>query len=436
MQHGSWFAKAMVLTQSPRLWVLASALLMRGAGFLASFMVARWAGPAALGLYSATVNTAGAVVQPVLGVITNGTTLSAGASVHSLGLRRLLNAYLLWVSLALLVLGLVLYQSLKVSGLFEPHGHPNLPVPLSLLVLTGVAVMAGSLLTAAASGLMAGAGQFLPLAKVLSAAAVLLMLMSYPAVAIGGLDGALALACFSACLPALLAMSVVYRLGRRFPGSLLHVQESAWQESRRHLAASAPTVVAGTLNSAVNWVCTIYLVQSIYGAVGVAVVAVGTQWLTLMLMPVTSWGPMVLKEMLAERDTRSRAIGWRLLSRLISRNLLVTVGVTAVVGVLASVIARAYNLDQHGLQVILWVSIVSALTAAVTNVLERLFVCEDRQLAWMVISGLGLVLQLAVTWAFIGRGLWVVPAGGVLSNVVIGMLAVFWRQAWPLRGHA
>src|SRR6218665_2870913 len=101
MQYGSWPGRAMVLIQSPRLWLFMSALLMRGAGFLASFMVARWAGPAALGMYSATVNTAGAVVQPVLGAVTNGSTLSAGAAVHTLGLRRLLRAYLGWIALAL-----------------------------------------------------------------------------------------------------------------------------------------------------------------------------------------------------------------------------------------------------------------------------------------------------------------------------------------------
>lgn len=413
-----------------------SALLMRGSGFLASFMVARWVGPSALGVYSATVNTAGAVVQPVLGAVSNGSTLSAGASVRDLGLRRLLKAYLGWIGLALLVLTLVLYQSMKVSDLLDPGAHPGLQLSSVLLIMAGAAVMGGTLLTAAASGLLAGAGQFLPLAKVLSVAAALLMLLSYPAVAWGGLNGALVLAAFTACLPALLAVGLVHRLGRELPGSQ-QPDGSAWRESRRHLVASSPSVVAWSLNSAVNWACTIYLVQASYGAEGVAVVAVGTQWLTLMLMPVTSWGAMVLKELLVAREARDhRPVGWRVVSRLVWRNLAVTAVVTIVVGVLAGLIARAYGLKAQGLQVILWVNTLSALTAAITNVLERLFVCEERQVDWMVISALGLAVQLAVTWAVIDLGLWVVPAGAVLANVVIGMFALFWRRLWPLRGRA
>lgn len=402
-----------------------SALLMRGAGFLSSLMVARWAGPVALGLYSATVNTASSVSQAALGVVGNGATLSSGLSMSELGLRRLLWAYLGWVCLAFGALMGILYWALSVSGVLE-HASSHAVTP-ALLVVVGGGVMAGSLVVATVSGLLAGAGQFLAHARVMSMAALLLMASAWPAVTIGGLPGALGLAGLTALVPALLSLWLTLRLASQFTARS-DSSVPAWRTSGHHLLAGLPNAVAMTLNAGINWVCTIYLTQHAHGTAGVAVVAVSNQWLTLMLMPASSWGGMVMKELLADHPPGSTRVHWAILGRVVRRNTLVTCGVGGAVALCSGLITDLYGLRDHALQAMILVNVLSAIVSALSTVLERLFVCQSRQFAWLLISTVGLVVQLLVTYWGIRTSISWVPLGVVISNALIAALALWWLR--------
>lgn len=435
MKHFCSLDGLRTFSHSPRLWLFASAVLVRGAGFLSSFLISRLAGPFSLGVYSATVNTAAAVVQPVVGAVSNSSTLSA-VSVDRLGLRRLLMVYLYRVALALLALGVVLLCILDFSGFGGQASGKRAGVWAGLLFLAGFAVMAGSLFTSLASGLLAGAGQFVPLAKVLCGASLLLMFCAYPVVIHEGLRGALVLAILSSCLPAALALALVIKLGLRFPGDATMTWEVAWQESSRHLRASLPSMGALALNSATNWFCTIYLVERIYGPTSVAVIAVGTQWLTLTLMPVTSWGGMVLNELLTADAKIRRNVTSHVVMRLIIRNLVVTAAVAGPMGIASGLIAKSYGLQSHGLPLVLWINVAISLIASVINVMERLFICQDRQIVWLILSAIGLFVQAMVTIALIDRGLWSVPLSIVLANALTLLLAILWGRAPKTRSDA
>ena len=410
-------------------------MLMRGAGFLSSFLISRLVGPFSLGVYSATVNTAAAVVQPVLGVVSNSSTLSA-VSVDRLGLRRLLMVYLCRIALALLALGVVLLCMLDFSGLGGQDSEKRAGVWAGLLFLAGFAVMAGSLFTSVASGLLAGAGQFVPLARVLCSASLLLMFCACPVVIHGGLRGALVLAILSSCLPATLALILVIKLGLRFPGDASMTWEVAWQESSGHLKASLPSMVALALNSSTNWFCTIYLVERIYGPTSVAVIAIGMQWLTLTLMPVTSWGGMALNELLTANAKIGRGVTSRVVARLIMRNLAVTAAVAGSMGIASGLIAKSYGLQSDGLPLVLWINVAISLIVSVINVMERLFICQDRQIVWLILSAIGLFARAMVTIALLDRGLWSVPLGIALGNALTLLLAILWGRAPKARRDA
>jgi hypothetical protein len=235
------------------------------------------------------------------------------------------------------------------------------------------------------------------------------------------------LAILSSCLPAALALILVIKVGLRFPGDATMTWEVAWQESSRHVKASLPGMAALALNSATNWFCAIYLVQRIYGPTSVAVIAVGTQWLTLTLMPVTSWGGMALNELLTANAKVRTGVPGRVVTRLIIRNLAVTALVAGSMGIAADLIAKLYRLQSHGLSLVLWINVAISLIASVINVMERLFICQDRQIVWLVLSAVGLFAQAVATIALIDRGLWSVPLGIALANALTLLLAILWR---------
>jgi hypothetical protein len=337
--------------------------------------------------------------------------------------------YLCRVAVALMALGFVLFYVLDFSGWGGQASEKREGVWPALLFLAGFAVMAGGLFTSLSSGLLAGAGQFVPLAKVLCGASLLFMFCAYPVVIHGGLGGALVLAILSSCVPAALALILVLKLGPRFPGDAAMTWGVAWQEGSRHLKASLPGMAALALNSATNWFCTIYLVERIYGPTSVAVIAVGTQWLTLTLMPVTSWGGMALNELLTAKAKVRAAVPTRVVTHLIIRNLTVTAAVAGSMGIASGLIAKLYGLQSYGLPLVLWINVAISLIASVINVMERLFICQDRQIVWLFLSTVGLFAQAMVTIALIDRGLWSVPLGIVLANAVTLLLAILWRCA-------
>ncbi len=94
-----WNERVAALWQSTRAWAFVGALCTRGAGFIASFSLARFAGAEALALYVTTVVTAAVVATPLAQVLFNGGTLAATAAPSAAWGRRLVRAST-WMALA------------------------------------------------------------------------------------------------------------------------------------------------------------------------------------------------------------------------------------------------------------------------------------------------------------------------------------------------
>lgn len=414
-----------------RLWLVLGALLARGVGFIASFVIGRLAGASALGMYSAAVNTSGSVSLAGVGVLANATTVHAGEAGSSFSLRRLLLAYLGWIALALAVMLPVLHAALKAAGMFDQaRGLAVAPV---WLFAVSAAVIFGTLVTTAVTGLLTGAGVHLANARVQSFTALLLMALAAPVVYWGGLKGALFFAAVTACLPASLALALAWHRGAAtFIGD--SQGRSAWAVSGAHLRASAPNAVALLSTAWVAWLCTIYLTQHAHGVAGVAAVAVANQWLTIMLMPATSWGGVLIKELMAHHRHGSRAVDWRVVGRMARHNLLVTGGIAVVVAMAADLIAHAYGLVGLSLREMIWINASAAALATVLAVPERVLVCQGRQGVWLCVSWVGLAFQWGVVWCFVGHALWVVPLAALVMQAVMLALVLGWLRFTATEG--
>lgn len=404
------------LWQSPRVWTVLASFAQRGAGFVASFMVSRWVGPSGLGLYAVTVNTAAAVAQPLMSVFSNGATLSAGQIGHQHGLMKLW-----WVCARVLLLVIFPLFILFVWGMNSSGVLVQQPVSIWLLWCVGVLIIVGSLTLAIASALLAGIGQFLPLARGISLTALFLISISWPMVAWGGIVGALILAALTSVAVALTAL---HHIRRPFIPQQEIIQQGTVDPTgvvRHHLWASSPGAFALILQAVVSWLCTIYLVQREQGIEALAVLAVSTQWLTLMLMPVTSWSGMVINELIRSHPDARQGVAWTVVVRLIVRNVAATACVVACISVAALTIERWYGLSDQGLAILIWLNAAPALMGSIFMVLERLYVCRQEQVIWMLCSAAGLLVQLCLTWLWVDRLLWIVPLGlaaGYLVPVV------------------
>ena len=185
--------------------MLAASLVTRGAGFVASFVIARLSGAAALGVYSATVNTASSVVSPFTQVMTNNATLMAsergpGAGWRAIGLANLI------FSTAAAGLSIVVF-ALAYGGALK--GHADLHIDPAWLLAAGAAVILGQMVVAITTGLLNGIGSFLPAARVTAVGAGLMLVAAYPGVATWRLPGAVGLLLFSSLTPALLLLGLV-----------------------------------------------------------------------------------------------------------------------------------------------------------------------------------------------------------------------------------
>lgn len=401
---------------SSRAWLLLSSLFARGVGFLVSLELARSAGPAALGIYSATVNTASQVGQVVEGLVGTAAPLSAGRTANSTRLTRLLLAYLAWIALAALLLVGPLYYALRVAGtwsLAALHGLPS----LTLLALAGT-VMVGGLVTTAVVGLLAGSGEFLNNAKIRAISGAALMTASIPMVLGGGLYGALILAGVAAVVPTLLLVAVAIRHStqqRLTEPAALPARTVAW----RDLVASLPSSAALLLNGGVTWVCTTYLVLRIYGPEGVAVVAVSMQWLTLSLMPATAWGNMALAELMQVHQPGDRRLNFAVIRRVLRRNGQVTVVVGALVLLATPWIAEAYRLEDTELEWMMGIFIAVGIFSSLIAVLDRVLLAQGRQPRLLLAAVMGLSVQLVVTLSLIDDSLLGVPIGALAAQLMV-----------------
>lgn len=414
----------MGLWASPRAWAFVGALSTRGAGFVASFSLARFAGATPLALYLATVVAASVVSTPLAQVLFNGGLLSATSAPTAAWARGLFRVVLGMAVLGALplVLIFVAMHSQVVNGASQLAARE-----VAWLWVAGVGAVCGQVLTQALSGLLNGLGAQLPTARVTACLSTLLMPLSVPAVWWLGLQGAWIMLLLSSWLPVLVLGALVLRWLQRgwraVEASEVAEADGPAQAMWQQVRSGWPNAVALMAAGAAGWLCSIYLVQRHQGAAGVAVLGVATQWMTLILMPATSWGGVVLRELAEARlrsDARS-ALG-PTLRRLMLRNALVTLAVAAVVLAASGWLERAYRLDGAGLPALLAVSVLASLVLSANGVLERALITWDRQWALMLISFAGLAAQVACTWMWVERSVQAVQWGLMLSAIVSGGL--------------
>ncbi|MEC5384396.1 hypothetical protein VVD49_01605 [Uliginosibacterium sp. H3] len=384
-------------------------------------MLARLAGAHWLGAYTAVLNTAAAVTSPVSQVLANNATLTA-AHAHREGLSQFRahakGHLLLGTILSLLACMLFAWLQWDVIG-----GGSR--VTWGLMLVAGCCVASGQVIAGIVQGFYQGAGRFLTAARVTAAVAVSTGVLVLPAVWLGGVHGALMVAAIVAIVPGFLLWGGIFRgSGWNEAGGLPLVKklEAPLPEALRRLWRACPSVGATGVNAAVNWLCTIYLVQQGHGLTGVGVVAVATQWSTLLLMPATSWGGLTLKALTdsvaSGRPAEVRETIWRQ----ILKNVRVTAIMALVLTLVSGLIAKAYGLADSDLGLLLCVNAAAATVAAANNVFERLLVCLDAQSMWFVYSLMAFAAQLAITAIFIHRGLVFVAVGVLLAGVLQGLL--------------
>ncbi|NJA88745.1 hypothetical protein HCX48_05840 [Rhodocyclus tenuis] len=397
---------------SPRLWTMTGNLATRGAGFVTSLIISRLLGVNELGVYSGLINTATAVSNPFAVVVTNNSTLLASQA--KADTPAVLRA-------SFLIAGLLACVSSASLALIYQFGLSDASASQPLLVAAGVAVVLSQVVGGVALGFLYGRNEFAWPSKTAIFFALVTLAFSYLVVRQYALAGAFLLLIILS-LGALVTLST----------QAIRAQGTAPDEDHStpaHIVAtrylrSAPSVLSIAINSGVNWVCTIYLVDTAYGAAGIGVVAVAGQWMNLIMLPATSWGGVTLKSIAdAINDVhhaRLREVTWALMRK----NLTATLALAAGIGLTSSLIAHAYNLADTDLARVICLNCLCALVAAANNVLERLLLALDRQNAWLAFSLVGFSVQLAVTYCFIGEGVWMVAVGVFAGSTVLMLLAI------------
>lgn len=437
----AWEARALALWMSPRAWAFAGALCTRGAGFIASFSLARYAGPTVLALYISTVITLSAVTLPLAQVLFNGGLMASTRAPSRDWARQLLQANAA-------IAGLCLIPLAGVAALMHGEMATRLLHELDgswwAFLIGAFSCGVGQVVLFLLNGTLNGLGGQLQAARTVAIVALVMMAVSYPVVRVWGLNGAWAVLTLNTWVPALL----LWRLHRkhlkdvwRAPSAehLAATQPvaSPWQTARVEARRGVPQAGAVMATNLVGWFCSIYLVQETLGVQAMAVLAVANQWLTLSLMPATSWGGLILKEM---ADLSLSADGRRRLATAVRDQVLRNVSVTLLVAggvVLASPwLESAYRLNGLGLTTLIAVSALAALFMSATIVVQNALISLNKQWEWMVCAFVGLGGQALCTWLGVAHGVWTVQVGLLVSAVLSGLMALLWawRGRWWQQG--
>lgn len=399
----------------PHAWMLLAQLMSRASGFLTGLVLARTAGPGAVGLYTTVMNTASSVVAPLAQPLANNATLMAGER-GAPGLGALWRAHSM-VTIAAVILGLPAF-----AWLFGRAVDPadSILTHWSLVHLAALAVVISQLGTPLVAALLHGEGRFRPTARRSALAGLLMLIAVLPVVTTWGLDGALVLAAASALLG--WSLLTVDLLRRHSPfsadGDLAQLRHIA-----QRLRTALPSMAATGLGAAVNWLCTIYMIHSLWGAEGVGLLGIGLQWSTLMLAPVTSWGGLTL-QLLGEAHRRGeRAALASLLRARIRRNAGVTSLISLAVVLGAGWLERAYGLRDSELPLVLCGFAAAAVVASINNVFERFWWAAGRQRAWFAWNSVGLALQLGATAWLLPHHLAFASVGVLVASLAVAGLS-------------
>ena len=271
---------------------------------------------------------------------------------------------------------------------------------------------------------MYGAGEFSFASRVTIAIALLACLAAYPVIEFIGLNGALALMLFTSMAPSLLLGIKVLRIRHKTTGAA-NASTTAWPIVRAHFFQAWPSVLVTAVDNAVNWLCTIYLVHSFYGTTGLGVFAVATQWVNLMMIPITSWSGVTLRTISSAFTSEDEKQIWRTMTNLIYKNLLVTLVLSGAIVMASGLIANAYHMGDTEVALLIGLNAVCALVASINNVFQCVFLAMNRQGAWLTLSLLGFSVQTIVTGIFISKGIWIVTLGVIAANLILCISSYF-----------
>jgi hypothetical protein len=394
------------LIASDRIWIFSSTALSRVSNFLTNVILARYGGPAVLGAYSATLNTATTVVQPVVWSLSTSATLETQSAPDASARRAVAVAHVYWslVIAAVCGIGFVVVQyATELDGAGAAHG--------ALGTLTGLIVIVSVLLTSALQGALHGAGVYKPVAARQIAVALVSVLVAVPGVVLLKLVGALAALSFQYVLiPAGLA-----QLAKPSGTERARVVR-AFAAARGQLIRSMPNVVATFISSGAHWLTTILLVERSYGISGVGVFAVGLSWLTIEMMAVTAWGGLSLRTISEARA--SSAQEFRLaIRRVLVKEVCFTGAIALLVCLCAVPLAHLYGMANTPLPTILRLNSLTAVAMAATVTFERSMFCLGQQRLWMRARVMGGLVML-------GLARWLLPIG-----LEYGAIALFAGQA-------
>lgn len=423
------------LWASPRFWATISTMSNRGVGFVVSLSISRLLDTHALALYISTVITASSVVTPLVQMLFNVGTVGGARHAPSRWLRAFL-------AFELKVVGIFLPILVAVLGLMQW----NIAEPLSeevgsspvWLVVVAISAIGGQLLVAAFGGLLNGMNKQLLSYRAQAFVSMFTMLFSFPSVWLAGITGAWVVLICNCWIPVTLLGVIAWRVLASMAAEGGHAEDmprpaaEAWRQMRHCL----PNVLGVAVSGFAGWFCTIKLVSQHHSASGMATLAVANQWLTLILVPVTSWGGVQLRELVGLRLSRQpwgevRKVG----KRLVVRNLAMTGALVALVVLAAPLLERVYRLQGQGLRELLWVSGAVALTATMYGVIESLVIAWERQWILLRLLVAGLIVQVAFTWTLIDRSLSIAQWGTLSAWVTMVGLGVFLVRRFGVDEH-
>lgn len=416
-----------IRAQTPGAWLLASSLLSRLLGFVASLMVSRILGVGALGVYSSLLITAASPTTPLSAVLSNNATMLAARQRSGADMLRLFGLHmgLLLVCAAVALVGC--WIMLASSDLLS---SPLLPVWSIALVAVGLVL--GQLLTQVVTGLCHGQDRPRLVALSMGGVSALGVVLVWPMLTTFGLLGMAVLATVVMVLPGVLMLgwSVVNApqatgASQGEPAAQHEVSSHGVWRSFRH---ALPNVGATVVNNATNWICCVYLVSSVHGPEGLGVVAIGLQWMALMLLPTISWGGRVMRALTLAHESKTPD-GLR-------RELIKQAGYCAGVGLAAGLlvvialpwIAQIYKVDVSELSGLFVLNAAAATLAGVNFVLERAYFCLERQWVWLRVAMVAYAVQLAATATLMSWSVWAVALGNLLGISLVLLLCV-----WDLR---
>lgn len=409
------------LAKGDRFWIVLSSLASRGSAFLVGMMITRMQGPAALGVYSATLNVAASLTSPFTSALQNNAALLS-APHSSLSGRRLLLVLHFPVLLVLILLGGLGFVALAPrSGLPQPWDAQG-----GLVMLAAICVLFYQLTNALGQGLLQGVGGFVRPSQGLLWLTLLITACAVPMIFNMGLVGAYGVLTLNSLLPPLLLLWMYVRpIDEPGANARQPVEPLSLSLLTRMHRGSWPSVLGACVGAVVTWFCLVFLVNRSHGADGLGWVSLGVQWGTLMLLPVSSWGGVTMKRLIDAVDSHDAANLSLTVRRQVVQNAVMTTLLAGGIVLVSPWIAALYRLPAAGFGTLLAVTSGYAVLGAMNNVYERLFFCLNRQGWWMVLTVVSAVVQSVVTAVLI-RHSYLGVAFGLGAGALCLLLSCMW----------